>query len=204
MPQAHHTNPFLSEIHCALSKKRNMRIWDRNFDSFLGGASVTDDRYEIAGHCKDHEALWKRAAQGFDTLTPIARSSCKNYNIVLAKDFDPITTFLFYKETPVGFYSTGMLWIDPEHRFQGIGTALVILTCEHVGANPLRIGRLNPFPDDGLTNDKSPLGFSYAGLNTHYKAYSLAREILRIDNDVQKTSAASNAQNTKVPHLVYL
>lgn len=153
-------------------------IWNKSSTHYFGGEIIGDDGYAIDGRSEEHEHYWNHATNEREDLTLIATSSCGSYRVFYSRTFEPHTTFIFHNENPIAFYSSGMLWVDKEHRRKHLGTSLIILTCEHIKANPLRLIRLAPDSDDGDAIEDSLMGFSYEGYLTHKKAYQTAKHLL--------------------------
>lgn len=172
MPCKH---PFATAIN-ALSL--NPSIWKKPSTTYFGGEVIEDDCYAINGRSDEYDHYWQHATENQDQLVQIAISSCGSYKAFYSNTFEPHTTFIFHNDNPIAFYSAGMLWVDEEHRRKRLGVSLIILTCEHIKANPLRQTRLAPDDDDGETNEDYPMGFSFEGYLTHKKAYQTAKRLL--------------------------
>lgn len=124
-------------------------------DEFIGPALVSE-QFAINGReDEDYEWIWDAPLPS----TEMWRNA-QGYEIwALDEDFEPQTLILISPNAErCGFYMGVELWIDPEHRGQGLGAELVLAMTHLLGRSPVQNG---------------PIGFSAAGYYAHVKAWEL-------------------------------
>jgi len=127
-------------------------LWKADFDDFVGKAAVSDvftidtseDPFPMIFEWDDFgEPVW------------CAERKRTRYEIRRLIDFDPITLVLRSEGQTVGFYASGMCWIDPAHRGHGLAVDLIRAFATVNGSTP----------------NLNHLGFSRAGWAAHAAAY---------------------------------
>jgi len=133
--------------------------WTKSFAGFLGFSAVsrafeingrTDEEYEWIWNAPIYEKPFWRSPSGYEIRT-------------VDPDFEPPTVVLLAPDgSRCGFYSGGQLWVDPEHRGQGLGAELVLALTEALGYS--------------ITAVNEGLGLSPEGYRAHFKAWRFAVE----------------------------
>lgn len=131
----------------------------KDFGEFIGLVLVLPV-FEIDGR-QDDDYYWV-----WDATLPAEPywESSAGYRIYsLGIEYEPETLVLVSPAGQrCGFYVGNELWIDPEHRGQGLGAELVLAMTELLGHSPCE--------------DQEAVGFSPAGYAAHLKAWRLAHE----------------------------
>lgn len=129
-----------------------------SFDEFIGPVCVARG-FAIDGRSFDYHWVW------VDPLseTPFWRSPAGYQILVLNSESEPaVLVLLAPNGERCGFYVGIELWIDPDHRGQGLGAELVLAMTELLGRSP--------------REGQEATGFSPAGYAAHLKAWRLAHE----------------------------
>lgn len=128
------------------------------FDDFIGPVVVSEG-FAIDGRSFDYQWIWDASL-----LEDVFWRSPTGYEIFfLGPDYEPETMVLHAPSGErCGFYVGVELWIDQEHRGQGLGAELVLAMTELLGRSPLE--------------ELGVIGFSPEGYGAHEKAWRLAHE----------------------------
>lgn len=159
-------------------------VWGVSFDDFVGPHAVNDQLYGFDG--RDEENGIHFDAEISDRVLWVSPDGAYTARPAADPDGEPATTVLLVHggDGIVGYYAGGMVWIDPEHRGQGLAPWLVLSACAEAGGVPY--------------GNSEKMGFSEAGIAAHRAAHRLAVALaleagLQVPDDVARQSVAGPA-----------
>jgi hypothetical protein len=134
------------------------RISEQRFDDFIGPHMV-GSIFGLDGRTdSSFEALWLYAA---DVNCHVKNAPARDgYTTVRLEDYEPSPTLVLLSPdaAPCGFYSDGMIYIDPGHRGRRLSTDLILRATGLANCTPFE--------------NKGGLGFSAEGIAAHRRAYT--------------------------------
>jgi len=135
-------------------------LFTSHFEQVVRNAIVADV-FEFDGRCGDYDHFFETTPKQCDIVWREGE-----YRMGSARDNDEYAFVLFHGETPVGFYTQMMAWIDPPHRGKGLAQRMIVEFASHFGPDAFK----------AVDDPAEGYGFSDAGLSVHLRARELARQ----------------------------